>query len=300
MNQPLVSVILPFLNGGPAFGPALRSILQQSYPRWELLLCDDGSNDGSLELAHSLRDSRVRVWSDGQTKGLAARLNECIDRGQGALIARMDADDISYPDRFRHQVDFLNAHPEIDLVGCRMLICGEDGTALGKRPLPLDHEAIVGHPATGFGLAHPTWMARADWYRRHRYDASALRFEDAELLYRAYSTSRFANLPQLLYGYRELQGGFQKRWKTRLGRVRYLRARSAEAGPGLYYRAALAELLKVAADAVLAVTGTRYALLRRREEPLDAGELKEWASFLEDLYHPADSSFAQLAKRVHA
>ncbi len=283
MNQPLVSVILPFLNAGPAFGPALRSILQQNYTRWELLLCDDGSTDGSLQLAESLRDPRVTVWSDGQTKGLAARLNECIGRSRGDLVARMDADDISYPQRLHDQAHFLAGHPEIDVVGCRMLIFGENGVALGKRPLPLDHERIVRHPASGFGLAHPTWMARADWYSQYAYDPRALRFEDIELLYRAYRTSRFANLPQLLYGYRELCGGFRKRLKTRVGRLRYLHARRSEVGPGLFYRAALAESLKVAADALLAVTGTRYRMLRFREEALNAAELSKWKLILHEL-----------------
>lgn len=276
MAKPLVSVILPFLNAGPAFGPALRSMLQQTSSNWELLLCDDGSTDGSLEMAQSIPDSRVTVWSDGQTKGRAARLNECLLRARGELVARMDADDVSYPQRLQSQVTFLRMHPEIDVVGCRMLIFGEGGSPLGKRPLPLQHEEIVSNPAAGFGLAHPTWRARAAWYRQHRYDPSALRFEDAELLHRTYLTSRFANLPQLLYGYRELRGGFRKRLKTRLGRVRYLHARSGETGPRLFYRAALAESFKVAADGLLAITGTRYPMLRLREEPLDAAERMKW------------------------
>ena len=272
MSQPLVSVILPFLNAGPAFGPALRSVLQQTYSNWELLLCDDGSTDGSLAMARSIRDPRVTVWSDGQTKGLAARLNECLLRARGELVARMDADDVSYPPRLQSQVTFLEAHPEIDVVGCRMLIFGEGGSPLGKRPLPLQHEEIVSNPAAGFGLAHPTWMVRAAWYRQHQYNPQALRFEDAELLHRTYLTSRFANLPQLLYGYRELRGGFRKRLKTRLGRLRYLHATTRET----FYRAALAESIKVAFDGLLAITGTRYPMLRLREESLDAAELMKW------------------------
>jgi glycosyltransferase involved in cell wall biosynthesis len=286
MSSPLISVILPFLNGGPAFAPALQSILQQTYSHWELLLCDDGSTDGSLELARNLRDPRVTVWSDGKTKGLAARLNECIARAQGPLIARMDADDISYPERFARQVEYLEAHPEIDLVGCPMLVFGEDGEPIGKRPAPLTHEAIIEDPASGFGLAHPTWMARRSWYHRYQYDPNALRFEDAELLYRAFPTSRFANLPQLLYGYRELRGGFRKRLKTRLGRVRYLRARRQESGQPFFYRAALTESIKVVLDGALAVTGTRYLMLRLREEPLTVNESDQWQSLLQHLRQP--------------
>lgn len=297
MNQPLVSVILPFLNGGPAFAPALRSVLDQSYQKWELLLCDDGSSDGSLQYAQSLRDPRITVWSDGLKKGLAGRLNECLDRAQGELVARMDADDISYPHRLRDQVACLAERPEIDVVGCRMLVFDQAGQALGKRPLPLEHGQIVEDPASGFGLAHPTWMARAAWYQRHRYDPTALRFEDVELLYRAYENSRFANLPQLLYGYREMKGGFQKRLKTRVGRIRYLHARRVDTGLSLFYRAAVLESTKVLADAALAATGTRYAMLRRREEPLSAAESAEWESLFA---HFATPSGAELISKLES
>ena len=273
---PKISVILPFRNGGDEFAPALRSILHQTYENWELLLCDDGSTDGSVALARSIHDGRVEAWSDGRRKGLAARLNECVDRARGDFIARMDADDVSYPDRFRRQANFLLSHPEIDLVGCRMLIFGEDGTPLGKRRLPLEHEPIVASPALGIGLAHPTWMARARWFRRHRYDPAALRYEDAELLHRSHRSSRFANLPDLLYGYRELRGGFRKRFQGRLGRVRYLRSCSDAADRGVFYRAALAEAIKVVCDTGLAATSTRYAMLRLREERLSDAEADAW------------------------
>ncbi len=273
---PLVSVIMPFHNGGVAFGDAIRSICNQSYDNWELLLCDDGSTDGSLELAQAIGDSRIRIWSDGRRKGLAPRLNECIDRAGGGLIARMDADDISYPDRLARQVSFLASHPEIDVVGCRMLIFGEDGTPLGKRPAPLEHENIVANPSLGFGLAHPTWMARATWYHRYRYDPKAIRYEDAELLYRAYPNSRFANLADLLYGYREMRGGFQKRLKTRIGRIRFLAGRCRPAGAWTLFTAAAAEAGKTVSDALLAMTGARYTMLKMREERLSEQDLRIW------------------------
>ena len=143
----------------------VRSALEPLGREWEIVYVDDGSTDGSLELGRSLGDPRVFVWSDGKTKGLAARLNECIARARGQFIARMDAYDISYPDRLRRQVEYLQAHVDVDVVGCCMLICEEDGTPIGKRTAPVDHAAITANPALGFGLAHPTWMARAAWYR---------------------------------------------------------------------------------------------------------------------------------------
>jgi glycosyltransferase involved in cell wall biosynthesis len=279
--KPTVSVLLPFLNGGVAFEAALASILSQSFIDWELLLCDDGSSDSSLAVAKRIGDRRVRVWSDGTTKGLAPRLNECIDQAQGRLLARMDADDLSYPDRFLKQVEYLHNHPEVDVVGCQMLIFTEQGEPLGKRVAPASHEAICATPSLGFGLAHPTWMARAEWYRKFRYNPDALRYEDAELLYRSYATSRFANLPEVLYGYREMSGGLKKRFRTRLGRVKYLVSHRADFGSALALTSAVAESAKVVLDAAITLTGQRYRMLRAREESLSLAERSEWQQVLE-------------------
>jgi glycosyltransferase involved in cell wall biosynthesis len=274
-TTPLVTILMPFYNAGKGFKAALTSILNQTYENWELLLCDDGSTDGSLTIARSIRDERVIVWSDGKRKGLAGRLNECIDRARGEFMARMDADDVSYPERFLKQVEFLLSHPEIDLVGCEMLIFGEDGSPLGQRRLPEEHEGIVARPHLGFGLAHPTWMARATWFRKFRYDPAALRYEDAEMLYRSFRSSRFANLPEILYGYREVRGGVWKRLQTRMGRVRYLKTH-AGTGRATYYRAAAAEAVKTVFDAALVATSARYAMLRLREQSLAPEEAGRW------------------------
>jgi glycosyltransferase involved in cell wall biosynthesis len=293
-RPPLVSVLMPFLNAGSGFRAALRSVLNQTYENWELLLCDDGSTDGSLAIAESFADERIMVWSDGKRQGLAKRLNECIDRARGEFIARMDADDVSYPERLRNQVAFLLHHQEIDLVGCNMLIFGEDGTPIGKRSLPVEHEQIVARPSLGFGLAHPTWMARASWFRQHRYDPNALRYEDVELLYRSCRSSRFANLPDILYGYREMRGGFRKRLQTRIGRVRYLNARRAAEGRWTLYRAALAESAKVVADAALVAGSGRYAMLRFHAERLSDRETADWRKLFDTVSETAPESALSL------
>lgn len=269
---PLVSIAMPFYNCVDTLPAAVRSIQGQTYTNWELLLCDDGSSDGGASWAASLGDSRIVVSSDGQRKALAARLNECIDRARGEYIARMDGDDITYPDRIEKQVRFLEEHREIDLVGAQMLIFGDDGGALGKRRLPCDHERIVAHPAVSFGLGHPTWLGRAAWFRRYRYSPLAVRYEDVELLYRAYRQSRFANLSEILHGYREAPDGLRKRLTTRMERVRYL-WRSSNGGA---LQATLLEPLKGACDALLVAAGLRYAMLRTREQPLTAGEEQQW------------------------
>jgi glycosyltransferase involved in cell wall biosynthesis len=99
MPNPIITIAMPFYNSAATLELAIRSLLNQSYGNFELLLCDDGSDDQGLAIARSFDDPRLICWSDGRRLRLAARLNECIDRARGLYLARMDADDIAYPDR---------------------------------------------------------------------------------------------------------------------------------------------------------------------------------------------------------
>ena len=115
----------------------------------------------------------------------------------------MDADDVCFPRRFKRQVERLNNEPALDLVGCNVLNFDENGSATGLRPSYLSHEDLCARPWSGFYLAHPSWMGRAGWFRRYRYQIpEVVRAEDQELLLRAYPESRFAVLDEVLLGYR--------------------------------------------------------------------------------------------------
>ena len=99
--QPLVSIGMPVFNCEKTLIPAVNSILNQTYSNWELFLLDDGSKDKTLEIANSFKDSRIKVIVDGLNKKLPSRLNQAIEMSQGKYFARMDGDDISYPERLQ-------------------------------------------------------------------------------------------------------------------------------------------------------------------------------------------------------
>lgn len=219
---PLISVLLPVRNGGPALFVALQSVLQQSFTDFELLLLDDGSTDGSAALAASLGDPRILVHVDGQGRGLAARLNQGTALARGKYIARMDADDLAFPERLAKQFAYLESHPEIDLLGCRGLVFRGEGEVLGQLPFAADHAALCATPWRNIPLPHPGWMGRADWFRRHPYRIPEVRrAEDQELLLRACTDSRYACLDEVLLAYR--QGSFML-GKTLLARRSLLAA----------------------------------------------------------------------------
>lgn len=202
-SLPLVSIGMPAFNCEQKLAVAIRSILNQTYDNWELLLMEDGSSDRTLEVARSFADPRISVLTDYLHKGLVPRLNQAIEMSRGEYFARMDADDVAYPERLDRQVEYLERHPEIDLLGCGMLVFKGDGVAVGRRLVAETHEEICRRPADGFYIGHPTWMGRTPWFCAHPYDAKAIRAEDQVLLLRSYSTSCFACLPEILCGYRE-------------------------------------------------------------------------------------------------
>ena len=166
-EQPVVSIAMPVRNCERTLKLAVESILAQTYRSWELLLIDDGSSDGTVEIARSFQDSRIIVYSDGMARGLVARLNQAIALSRAKYFARMDGDDVAYPERLERQLAYLESHPDVDLIGAAILVFGQDGTPLGKRAVRPDHEAICSTPASGFGLAHPTYVGRLEWFRRH-------------------------------------------------------------------------------------------------------------------------------------
>lgn len=201
--MPEVSVLLPMRDAARTLALAMVSVLSQSLRDFELLVLDDGSVDATADIALSFGDPRVRLLRDGERRGLAARLNQGIDAATGRYIARMDADDICFPERFARQIARLESDPSLDLVACRALDFDDRGSVTGLRPYRLSHESLCARPWNGFYLVHPSWMARSAWFRRYRYRVpEAVRAEDQELLLRAYPDSRFAVVDEILLGYR--------------------------------------------------------------------------------------------------
>lgn len=202
-TAPLVSIALPLFNSQHTIAACIDSILLQTYENWELIILDDGSVDASADVSKTFVDPRIRLISDKTNRGISARLNQAIDLAKGEYFARMDSDDIAFPERLKKQVAFMRAHPEIDLLGTGVLCYRGDGTLLGRLPVRQVHEEITARPWMGFYLPHPTWMGRIQWFRRHRYRSYADKAEDQHLLFRTFRTSRFACLPDILLGYRE-------------------------------------------------------------------------------------------------
>lgn len=192
-NKPLVTVGIPFYNDSRFLPYAIQSVMNQTYQNWELILIDDGSKDNSLEVARGYENDKVRVYSDGTNKGLAARLNELSQLARGEFYARMDADDIMAVNRIERQVKFLQEHPEVDVVGSSVMIIDNNNKIV--------RSDMREGQATGF--IHPTVMGRKNWFIENLYNDNFRRCQDTELWLRTSRSSVFFNISEPLLFYRE-------------------------------------------------------------------------------------------------
>ena len=193
---------------------AIDSILNQTYKDFEFIICDDGSNDGTYELVQNLikKDDRVILIKNEKNRGLAYSLNHCLSIAKGKYIARMDADDISIPNRFEKQVKFLDEHLEYAVVGCNMLYINENGI-WGNRVLaekPTKKSFLFTSP-----FAHPTVIMRKeilDLLNGYKVEKITRRLEDYDLFMRLYANGyKGYNMQEFLYQFREDNDAFKRR-----------------------------------------------------------------------------------------
>ncbi len=275
---PLVSIGMPVFNMATSIRRTVVSIQAQTYHNWELIVVGDGTTDHTFDIIRELDDERIRIIEHSENLGQSLRANETIDLARGAFYARMDGDDIAYPQRLERQMHYLEMHPEVDLLGALMVVFDEQGRVLGKRSAPEGHELICRKPLSGFRLPQPTFMGRLEWFRANRYNPSAWRAEDWELLYRTHRTSRFANIQEVLLGYFEPKVSMRKSRSYRSWHARLILEECRRAGiwlPGL--RVCGAEVLKGGVDMVAVASGLHLRMLPHRAGPISDQERREWA-----------------------
>ena len=200
--MPKVTVLMAVHNGEPYLQQAVQSILGQSFQDFEFLIVDDASTDNSGKLLSGLSNAKVRIIANGKQLGLSSSLNQGIEASEGTYIARMDHDDISLPERLWKQTAFLDAHPEVDVIGSWAQTLGLQPAQIWRYPT-LD-EDIRSEFIFNSSLVHGSVMLRKATFDRHqlRYDATIARAQDYELWTRAAPQIRFANLDAVLVQYR--------------------------------------------------------------------------------------------------
>ncbi|MBX4206182.1 glycosyltransferase [Candidatus Parcubacteria bacterium] len=202
--NPKVSVVMPVYNGEKYLAQAVRSILDQTFKDFELIVINDGSTDNTAGVIKGLlADPRVRLIDNGTNLGLSKSFNRGIEAARGTYIARMDADDMSAPKRLERQVQFLDKRPHVDVVGSNMIMIDEKGQSRGLHRRQIDHIGIKFSSLFSTPMMHPTVMGRAAVFKTHPYNETMTNSEDYELWSRLLfeTGTNFANIhePLLLY-----------------------------------------------------------------------------------------------------
>lgn len=239
-----ISVIMGIYNCEETLSAAIDSIIQQTYTNWELIMCDDGSDDNTYQVAeeyHIKYQDQIILLKNNQNRGLNVTLNVCLHNAMGEYIARMDGDDTCDPTRFEKQVAFFRRHPEFSICGTTMRFFDENGY-WGENHVPECPTAtqVVG----GTPICHATTMIRKiamDAVDGYTEDNRMLRVEDVNLWIKLYAKGFIAyNLQEPLYHMRNDQNALNRRkyrYRVNSTYVRLLGCRMMKLGIRSYLKA---------------------------------------------------------------
>lgn len=215
-KRPLISVVLPAYNAEQFLYESIQSILTQSLSDFELIVINDGSKDNTEKVVNGFNDPRIRYFSQ-DNKGMAATLNKAIELSVGEFVARMDADDIAFAQRFEKQISFLRANPEFAAVGTRAAIFSRSiNEVTGYHNHSCDHGTLCVDLLFDNPFVHSSMMIRRKVFLEHQaYDLSKHSLiQDFELWSRFSQTMKLANIPEVLMYYREVNSGISQTTKN--------------------------------------------------------------------------------------
>ena len=202
--SPKVSVVMSVYNGERYLHKAVDSIFRQTFTDFEFIIIDDGSTDGTGEILKWFRDDRVLCVRNEENLGLTRSLNKGLALARGEYIARMDADDISMPERLQRQVEYLDQHPHVGLVGVTPVCIDSAGSEQDRLNLLITNEEIQAQLAQANCFCHGSVMFRRECLDAIGfYDETFLLAQDYDLWLRIAELFDVANLPEPLYRLRE-------------------------------------------------------------------------------------------------
>lgn len=208
-----ISIAIPFYNAEKYLADAIRSVFAQTHKNWELILIDDGSTDGSLKIAKSVQDPRVRVYSDGQNKKLATRLNEITQLAKFDIIARMDADDLMSPTRLEKQLKILENNQDIDIVSTGVYSVTNNLKLIGIRGVDTKKIEFKELLFKKKGIVHAAVLGRKNWFVRNQYNPTLKIAQDYDLWLKSSLKNdlKVCTIATPLYYYREEENATSKK-----------------------------------------------------------------------------------------
>ena len=208
--MPKVTVLMPVYNGEKYLVEAVESILNQTFRDFEFIIINDGSTDSTREILESYHDPRI-VLVQQENRGLIPTLNRGLSMARGEYVARQDCDDVSLPQRLEHQVRFLDANPDVALVGTHYFVMTPARVVRTVHRPPCADLHIRWTMLLGSPCAHPSVMFRRKAVQAvGGYDEGFIHAEDYELWSRLARQFKLANIPNPLIKWMDNPSGRQR------------------------------------------------------------------------------------------
>ena len=192
---------MPVYNGGDTINYAIRSLLNQSWKRWECIIVDDGSTDNTAELLDGLSDERFSVIKLKNNCGRGNARQIALSHAKGNYIAYLDADDLVHSDKIKSQVEFMESHPEIALVGCGGITMSRYYEPLQVTCVSEIQESSIYHYGNVLPLLMASIMVRAEIAKHISYNLNLDVGEDYDYFSRCLEGKKYANMAKPYYYY---------------------------------------------------------------------------------------------------
>lgn len=267
----MITIGMPVYNGEKFIKTAIKSVLNQSYSDFELIITDDGSTDKTVEIIKSFNDPRIKLIADGENHGISYRLNQQINLANGEYFVRMDADDIMFPQRIETQLKCMQENPKVDVVGSSAVIIGDANEILGQRRYGNQYNSINStFYQTRF--IHPTVIGKTSWFRKYQYRDDVKGCEDYDLWIRSFNESNFFEIEQPLLFYRD---PYKFKIRTYLFRKKQLRKmlknnKHLIEGNTVYYVFLLKIYFTTILSVILHYIGLDKIMLKKRNQNIDS------------------------------
>lgn len=211
-RTPILSVLMPVFNSELFVTEAIESILHQTFKDFEFLILDDASTDKSFEIVKDFekKDSRIKVYHNEKNLGVVESRNKLINLARGKYIAWIDSDDIALGNRLEKQVNFLEEHPEIGMVGANAIIINENSNNIGKWLFETDPQKLKIELFFHSPFLSSSVVIRKKCLPQNYYDSRFPVAEDFDLYSKISENSDIANIPEILVKYRINSKGLSK------------------------------------------------------------------------------------------
>lgn len=206
--MPEVTVLMTVYNGLPYLHDSIESILRQTFSNFEFLIINDCSSDSTRDVILSYDDPRIRLVDNSKNLKQTRSLNKGLSIAKGEIIARMDADDVSHPKRLQMQIEYLDSHPEVAVVGSNLRYIDEKGRITGKCSWPEGDLALrwIQFFCCPIACGAATFRKSVVWGELGGFNESIIWQQDRELWSRLMPSHKVGSIPHFLLDVREHSG----------------------------------------------------------------------------------------------